>query len=310
MKLSIVITTRNRKSDLIDCVESIKRSTRLNFEWELVIVDDCSNDWTEYLTINDFWISNGIVIHNIDQKMMVRSRNIWAMSSKWEYILYIDDDNIIDENMIANLIDFADKNNEFWIIGPSMYFLNSKEKYLDFQNINLFTWRTLGGVDNSKAVICETDWIPNVFMIRKKIFEECWYFDEKLVQTFTEPDFAFNAKKYWFRCCILKSAITYHNILSEDIFTPRALGWKFNQKAYCLMRNRTLIVKRYWNLPQKLVYILFFSWLRPLLYSLLILKHKRFDLIKLYWRGFYDWLIYFFTGKLNDKVFQKLNNIP
>ena len=46
MDLSIVITTRNRKIDLLECIDSIKESDLKNIEHELIIVDDASDDGT------------------------------------------------------------------------------------------------------------------------------------------------------------------------------------------------------------------------------------------------------------------------
>lgn len=293
MLLSIVITTRNRKQYLLDCLESIKKSDLSGIKYEILIVDDASNDGTEKLKLKDIRI-----IHNKENLMMVKSRNIGVQKTSGKYILFIDEDNILDSKMIKYLVTFADEHTDYGIIGPSMYYLNSKKKYLDYQTFNFYTGRTMGIVDDSDSFYCDSQGIPNVFLIKREIFNECGYFDENLVQTFTEPDYAFMAKEHGIKCGIVKKAKTFHVISSKDNFSPRALGGMFKQKAYCLMRNRTVMVKRYGTLLQKLVYITFFSWFWPLVYSLLVLKHRRFDLISLYWRGFRDGLIYFFSGKL------------
>lgn len=300
MKLSIVITTRNRIDDLLNCVTSIKISKFFNDDWELIVVDDNSTDGTQKMKIEDLKMKNGFIVHNKTQQMMVRSRNIGINNSTGEYVLFIDDDNIIDGNMIVTLIDFADNNKNYGMIGPSMYYSKNKEKYLDFQKISLSTGKTDGIIDNSDLTICDSDGIPNVFLIRREVFEKCGLFDESLIQTFTEPDFAFNIKRRGYKCGIVKNAKTYHN--ASDNLSSRSLGGKFKQKAYCLMRNRSVIVARYGKFYHKIIYIIFFSWFWPLLYSLLVLRDKRTDLIKLYWLGFKDGFIYFFTGSLNNSL--------
>jgi len=306
MKLSIIITTRNRKEDLILCINSIKLSKNITFDWELVIIDDNSNDWTENVSLEDFWINSGKVIHNSVQYMMVWARNLGVENSKWDYILFIDDDNVIEENMISELVQLADNNLEYGIIWPSMYFLNTKEKYMDYQKINLFTWKTTGFVDLSSEYFFDSDWVPNVFLIKREVFNNCWVFDKNLIQTFTEPDFAFNARRYWYKCWMFKNAITYHNVFTQDTFSPRALWWKFNQKAYCLIRNRMIFISRYGKIHHKLIYIIFFSWFWPIVYSILVLRFKRFDLVILYWKGFIDWIYYFLTWRINNSILAKL----
>lgn len=300
MKLSVIITTRNRKSDLMKCLDSVKGARFLDFDWELIVVDDYSNDGTENLKVDDIGLRNGLVVHNKTQQMMVKSRNIGVKESVGEYLLFIDDDNMIDEDMIKGLVNFADSDETYGIIGPSMYYLKQNRKYLDFQRFNFFTGKTSGVVDNSEREICDSDGVPNVFLIRKKVFERCGLFDESLIQTFTEPDFCFNAKKFGYECGIVKISKTYHNV--DDSLSGRSLGGQFNQKAYCLMRNRSVVIARYGKFYHKIVYILFFSWFWPLLYSLLAFKNKRRDLIGLYWLGFKDGLFYFFTGVLDNPL--------
>jgi len=302
MDLSIVITTRNRKEDLFDCINSIKVSDFKNIEYELIIVDDASDDGTEKITQEDIVLNNVKIIHNYTQQMMVRSRNIGAKNSSGKYVLFIDDDNIIDKEMIFNLLDFAENNPEFGMIGPSMYYFESKEKYMDGQKISLITGKTSYFVGEEEKDYYDSDGIPNVFMIKKEAFEVCGYFDEKLIQTYTEPDFAKMIQKKGFKCCIVPKAKTYHKIKKEDDLKPISMGGKFKQKAYCLMRNRVVYIARYGNFINKFLYTIFFSWFWPCIYSFFALKNKRLDLVKLYWRGFYGGMVYLFTGKLKSSV--------
>jgi len=208
MDLSIIITTRNRKKDLFECVDSIKTSSLIDIEYELIIVDDASSDDTEKITEGDITSNNVRIIHNETQQMMVRSRNIGAKVSMGRYVLFIDDDNAIDEEMIKNLVDFADKNPEFGMIGPSMYYFGSREKYMDYQKISLFTGKTNFYKGDKRNEYYLSDGIPNVFMISKKAFDKCGFFDEKLIQTYTEPDFAKMIEKDGFKCCIVPKAKT------------------------------------------------------------------------------------------------------
>lgn len=300
MELSIVITTKNRIKDLFSCIESIKNSEyKENFE--LIIIDDVSNDGTEKLTPIDFGLPDTKIYHFQEPLMMVKARNFGAKKALGKYILFIDDDNIISYDMITELVKVASKYPELGIVGPSMYYAND-EKYMDYQTISLNTGKTNGHVSTEKKEYFETDGVPNLFLIKKEVFEKCGYFDELLIQTFTEPDFSFYIKKYGYKSVIVPKAKTIHNVLRESNFTPRALGGQFKQKAYCLMRNRAVIVKRYGSFFQKLLFIIFFSWVWPTVYSLQMIKFKRFDLVKIYWFGWFDGLVYFFSNKMKNSL--------
>lgn len=301
MLLSIIVTTKNRKKLLTVCIESIKKALLHIQDWEIILVDDNSTDGTEGLTFKDLGITSGKIIHNREKQwMMVRARNEGVKSARGEYMLFIDDDNTIDKMMVTHLITFARKNKKIGILGPSMYYYNSRQKYLDYQKINLFTGKTYGVIDNSSIEWCESDGIPNVFLIKKEVFDTCGLFDELLIQTYTEPDFAFSAKKRGYKCAMLKQAKTYHHVSPN--LSERALGGEYTQKAYCLMRNRSVIVTRYGTWYHKTIYFLLFSWLWPVIYSFLMIAHRRFDLIRLYWQGFGDGILYMVSGRLNNSL--------
>jgi GT2 family glycosyltransferase len=295
-RVSVVITTRDRRDHLLRCIESVKASTFS--DWELLVIDDASTDDTRLLDVADLVGVAGEIVHLPEQIMMVRARNVGARRARGELVLFIDDDNVVDSAMINALVVAAEKHPDFGVFGPVMLEMKTGEAYLDHQTVNLWTGRTRGHIDRLGREICDTDGVPNVFMVRREVFERGGYFDEALLQTYTEPDFTFAARAKGFRSGIVKAAITHHDVLRESNFTPRALGGEFRQKAYCLMRNRTVLVKRYGRWYQRAVYTAFFSWFWPLAYSLIVLRFLRFDLVGLYWHGWWDGMVHMLGGPL------------
>jgi GT2 family glycosyltransferase len=304
--VSVVITTRNRHASLMRCVKSVCKSSHR--PTELIVVDDCSSDATRNLTestLRESFPLDGVgltVIHGQTQLRMVKARNLGARAAAGAYVLFIDDDNVIDAMMVEELIRFFQVHHDYGIAGPAMHLCSTRSKYLDFQTIGFFTGRTVGHIDKSERPYCDTQGVPNVFMIRAAVFKDVGYFDEDLIQTYTEPDFSFHAARTGYKSAMVKRAITYHDIPALQ-FTPRSLGGEFAQKAYCLMRNRALIAARYGRWYHKIVYLLVFSWMWAVIYSVLVLRFGRFDLIRLYWYGWRDGVIYGLTGRL-------LNSLP
>jgi len=310
-KVSIVVTTYNRYGDLMRCLESVFKSDFRDFE--LIVVDDASSDETADLTSERLCVLLGLgntfpvkLIHNLENFRMVRTRNTGAKNASGEFVLFIDDDNIIDSQMISILVEFAIANPDCGVVGPSMHYWSDKKKYLDYQKINFFTGKTNGHINKSQDPSCDSDGVPNVFMIRSEVFSRAGYFDEDLMQTFTEPDFSFNAARHGYRSVIVKAAVTYHDIPKK--FSPRTLGGEFKSKAYCTIRNRALIVGRYGRWYHQLTYGLFFSWTWALIYSVLVLRFWRFDLIRLYWYGWRDGLRYLLSRRLVNSLPNVLDN--
>jgi GT2 family glycosyltransferase len=297
MDLSIVITTRNRVDYLMNCIDSINKSS-YNDKYELIVVDDNSTDPTKSINSDDLPVDDATIIRNSKQIMMVRSRNAGAKKTKGKYVLFIDDDNEIHSDMITQLVTFLNLNHNIGIAGPSMYYKGSKKPYCVSQKINLYTGKTVGLVSAHKNVL-SSDGIPNVFIIRKIVLEELGYFDDRIVQTFTEPDFAFSARRLGIGCEIVVSAKTYHNKPYSSIGMQISNN-SFTQKAYYLIRNRILFVSRYGKLREKIIFNVFFSWMWPLIYSLIAARYFRKDLIVLYWMGFVDGIKILLTGKIDS----------
>jgi GT2 family glycosyltransferase len=300
MKLSIIITTRDRKDALMECIESIRNSTFKDFE--LMIIDDASSDGTASLKSEDLRLPSVQIYHSQEQLMLVQARNKGRELARGEYLLFIDDDNVIDSQMIEILVKVADRFPDYGLLGPSMFYHDTQQKYLDYQSISFYTGKTSGCFDTEQREICPSDGIPNVFLIKREVFERVGAFDATLLQTFTEPDFAFHAREHGFKCGMVKMARTLHKVSAHNDSTPRGLGAEFKQKAYCLMRNRSVMIKRYGSCSQKWIYFLFFSWVWPAIYSLRMLQFGRFDLIRLYWMGFRDGIYFMMTGKLINSL--------
>jgi GT2 family glycosyltransferase len=283
----------------VECLESISKSEGVAHEFEVIVVDDASTDATSQMSTNSFQIENLSFVRNSKQDMMVRTRNKGARLAIGELVLFVDDDNVLAPDMIAKLVGFADNHPDFGIIGPKMCYYHSKKPYLSFQKINLYTGKTSGKLCTSGTEYVESDGIPNVFMIRKITLERCGYFDEAIIQTYTEPDLMFSARRFGYKCAMVQNALTFHRI-PEMGGAIQLGGNQFRQKAFFLMRNRTVIIVRYGRWYQQIVYILMFSWLWPLMYSVLVLREGRYDLIRLYWAGFWEGFKYFVLRKLAD----------
>ena len=295
--ISIVIVTCNRKDYLTKCIESINHQKTENFELELIIVND---DINEKINSNDFLNLNFIktkIINNHKKEFMIRCRNIGAKNSRGQYILFIDDDNVLEKNMVKNLYNFIINNESCGIVGPFMYDKN-KVLYLTHQKINFFSSKTTGFIDTKKKFY-ETDGIPNCFMIKSEYLNITGYFNEELRQTYTEPDISFIVnKKLNKKSFMTGDAKIFHMVDIKNI--NRKIGSNYHIKAYCLIRNRVYIISKYGSAFQKLIFFFIYpAW--PVFYLLLALSNRNMRIIKYYFKGFIDGYKIFFNH-------QKLNN--
>lgn len=295
--ISVVIPTRNRHSVLLRCLRSVAESTRRADE--IIVVDDASEDATKDMKRVENITLPVCILHLDHHAMMSEARNVGARSSSGDLVLFIDDDNVIDPRMIELLVDAAQRFPTYGMLGPVMVTLSTGTIQTAFQRFNLVTGYTYGPALVPRSELVASDGIPNVFLIRREIFNRCGYFDESLMATYSEIDLDFRARRLGYQCGIVTAAKTFHDNHPHRALLPRTMGGgTFLQKSYCMIRNRMVMVRRYGRVDQQILFFVFFSWLWPVVYSTIMLRYRRFDLICLYWQGFRDGVTYAVSGKL------------
>lgn len=298
-QLTIVIPTRNRFDALMRCLESIANSTLL--PEEVIIIDDQSSDETAQLTSNSVPKLALKILRPVSQLMMAGARNAGARAASGKLILFIDDDNVIDKHMVEQLVTAAKKNPTYGHLGPVMYTLATRQVQTAYQKFSFVTGYTYGPAVIPPNSLVASDGIPNVFMVRRTVFDQCGYFDSDLLATYSEIDLDLRARRAGWKCGIVTAAKTYHDNHPHRRLIPRTMGGgTFPQKSYCMIRNRMVMVRRFGRWWEQVIFLVVFSWFWPLFYSLLMLRHRRFDLVRLYWLGWRDGVRFFITGRLTN----------
>jgi glycosyltransferase involved in cell wall biosynthesis len=104
---SIVMPAFNSGRTIIASIESVLAQTHRNFE--LIIINDCSNDATTDI-LNSYYFDNRIkVIHNDINMGVAASRNKGIISAKGDYICFLDSDDIWYANKLERQLLFFKK---------------------------------------------------------------------------------------------------------------------------------------------------------------------------------------------------------
>ncbi|MFQ5714750.1 MAG: glycosyltransferase [Candidatus Scalinduaceae bacterium] len=100
-KITVIICTRNRKIELENCIRSLYKQSYRNFN--VIVVDQSDNGGD--ITHKDFKFSgdNHFKIAHIKDKGvgLSRARNIGIKESDSNYLVFIDDDGILDKNFLS-----------------------------------------------------------------------------------------------------------------------------------------------------------------------------------------------------------------
>lgn len=133
MNLSIIVPTFNSELTISKCLDSILLN---NYSYEIIIVNDGSDDNTLNI-IKKYKMRYPNIIRIINQKNrgVSSARNNGIANSNGKYLLFIDSDDYIEDNMIKDLLENIN-NNE--LIITSIYYNKKivKTNYNGIININ------------------------------------------------------------------------------------------------------------------------------------------------------------------------------
>ncbi|MFH1307847.1 MAG: glycosyltransferase family A protein [archaeon] len=178
MKASIILPTYNRGVKLAQAVESIQNSNFPKKDFEIIIINDNSEDNTEIIvkTLKKKY-KNINYIKNEKNLGPASSRNVGIKLAKGKYIFFTDDDCIVPDNWIKKYVEFFGKNKDVGGIGG---LLEPAEKNV-ISKIELLKDKILK-IKSNKMIIGKEE-VPvgftNNMSYRKEVFSKIGFFNEK-----------------------------------------------------------------------------------------------------------------------------------
>jgi glycosyltransferase involved in cell wall biosynthesis len=100
--VSVIIPTYNRKNMLRDTLNTISRQTYPVDLFDVIVVDDGSDDGTNLVTRETFPFR--LLYQRQSNQGDAAARNLGVSRSRNELLLFLDDDILVDENFMVNLI--------------------------------------------------------------------------------------------------------------------------------------------------------------------------------------------------------------
>ena len=105
-KISVIICTKNRIQDVIECIQSIYVQTLLPDE--IVVVDGSDTQELNLEIKRHFNEKIKILYVHTTKPRLTRQRNIGIKNSCGEYLIFLDDDTVLDKNYIKEIIHVFD----------------------------------------------------------------------------------------------------------------------------------------------------------------------------------------------------------
>ncbi len=222
--VSIVLPVYNGEKYLAQSIKSVINQT---FEdWELIIVNDCSNDNSPKIMRSFAKKDSRIkIINNKTNKKLPASLNIGFAAAVGKYFTWTSDDNLYKPEALEKMAQYLDTHPRADLVSMNYDFIDEQGKYInEFEDLFL-----------CKRVVADLLQHNNVgaaFMYRKEIAEKVGQYDEF---TFCAEDY-----DYWCRIALIGN-IEYTN---DNIYQYRVNSQSLSATQRPQVVEKTKYVKR------------------------------------------------------------------
>lgn len=257
MKYSIVIPVFNALQYLIPCIESVRKHTK---DFELLLVDDVSSDGSrEYVCYQSQHFENTHTLLHQKNVGFSQSCNTGIQSSKSDFIILLNSDTVVTPGWADSLHETFSRSekdfnlNRVGMVGPvSNYAGGEQGIQFDKYSLDQLDSSCLDHRKTFKHSMQITGFLSGFcVMIRRKVFDEIGYFDDRFHIGFWEDnDFCLRAQLAGWSLIIDYSTFIHHH--GSASFRNLPLN-----PDYLLKSNQMKFFEKYYSSdPKKLVSII------------------------------------------------------
>lgn len=130
--ISVVLTTYNYGKYIERAIRSCLDQTLDNSEFEIIVVNDCSTDFTEKILVN---YENEVSVFNLKKNIgLSAARNFGVKQSKGQFIVFLDADDYL-HNQILNIQKlFLEENNSLDAVSVDYYQVDERGNHKKYVN--------------------------------------------------------------------------------------------------------------------------------------------------------------------------------
>lgn len=266
--VAIIILNWKQPQLTLETISSVKKTKHYNFEFKIVLVDNCSPDdsWTIFNQQykNDPQV---ILLKTSHNSGYVGGNNFginYCSKFNYDYYLLLNNDVIVDPSFLQNMISYALDNPNTGLIAPKIYFAKGFEyhkknyKKTDLGNVIWFA----GGVIDWNNIYCSHKGIDEVdhgqydqisqpdyltgccLFINSKLINKIGLLDENYYLYLEDADYSIRTSKSNFTLTYLPTSRIWHKNSGSS-------GAGSDLHHYFLTRNRLLFGYKYASLRTK-----------------------------------------------------------
>lgn len=214
--VSIIIVNWNGGEILADCFRSLKNVIYNN--WELIVVDNGSQDGSNNLVKDFFLPKKYILIENLVNIGFAPANNQGVEKAQGKYILLLNNDTKVKPDLLSKLVNKMEQDSSIGVVQPKIYLMDNP-KFLD--NAGSFLTR-IGFLEhwgfmkkdgpqfNKEREIFSAK--GACMLIKKSLVDEIGLFDGDFFSYFEESDFCWRVWLKGLRVLFVPSTSIFHKV--------------------------------------------------------------------------------------------------
>jgi len=286
---SIFIPTYNDQSDLLPCLESIRRTDYPKEKIEIVIWDNASTDNTVQMVQDQFkemkkeaWLGLILIQNDKNEGSYIPYNMVFPrLSEQTQYILGIDADIELAPDTITILVEAAQED-RVAVVGARSVFYDSPE--LTSQGAGFVNrWTASYGEEDARERIKCDYVIGCCWLLKKSVFDKVGGFDPQYYINHWEVDYCLQVRDEGHNIIYEPKAVAKHKIAPTGTINKTRL--------YYLYRNKIILIKKLFPIPQRwiaLSYLLLFSLPNSIIMAITRNRGVNFEELRVICKSFVD----------------------
>jgi glycosyltransferase involved in cell wall biosynthesis len=173
IKFSIIIPAYNVEDYIFECLSSVASQSVSGNIFEIIVIDDCSDDNTFNIISSYNRVANYSIISNNKNEGLGFSRNTGVKLSKGEYLVFLDADDLLHENALKFLSDCIDKYSSDIVVCNWGYYhdIIKNRNNIKRNNFNMIPYGKKQSIEFCLS-LKGVDYTNNHKIMKKSLFED------------------------------------------------------------------------------------------------------------------------------------------
>ena len=237
-EVAVVICNYNKRDYVINCIESIFKSSFNSFD--LIVVDNASNDGSAEAIRKRFGDRLTLIENKINTGGAggFRLGMQFAMDKNYRYIMLSDNDIVVDKNAVGELYNFMEEHPKAGACGSTIYFMNDPECILEMgAKVDYYELGIHGFFNNERNIqlpyALECEYVAACSaMYRCDVLRESGLMDEEFFIYFDDIDLSIRIRKAGYKIYAISASKVWHSMIPPS--NPTTIGhyYFFRNKLY------------------------------------------------------------------------------